>query len=65
MVMSTIQAVHTISTYMIDGEWYIFVANPDYEQCDSALGEACGVTIAHLNLKAVPLERFQASLDRY
>ena len=37
---------------MIDNEWYIFVANPDYEQCDSAIGEACGgVTIAHLNLQ--------------
>ena len=33
-------------------EWYIFVANPDYEQCDAAIGEACGgVTIAHLNLQ--------------
>ena len=37
---------------MIDNEWYIFVANPDYEGCDIAVGEACGgVTIAHLNLQ--------------
>ncbi|MEC7483426.1 MAG: hypothetical protein VX998_01395, partial [Candidatus Thermoplasmatota archaeon] len=43
---------HNLYPHMIDGEWYIFVANPDYEQCDSALGEACGgVTIAHLNLQ--------------
>ena len=43
---------HNLYPHMIDGEWYIFVANPDYEQCDSAIGEACGgVTIAHLNLQ--------------
>ena len=36
---------------MTDGEWYIFVANPDYEECNASIGEACGgVTIAHLNL---------------
>ena len=41
---------HNLYTYMIDGEWYIFVANPDYENCDIGTGEACGgVTIAHLN----------------
>ena len=35
---------------MIDGEWYIFVANPDYEACDVGQGDACGgITIAHLN----------------
>ena len=35
---------------MIDNEWYIFVANPDYEQCDVGQGDACGgITIAHLN----------------
>ena len=35
---------------MIDGEWYIFVANPDYDDCDVGQGDACGgVTIAHLN----------------
>ena len=43
---------HNLYTHMIDNEWYIFVANPDYEQCDAAIGEACGgVTIAHLNLQ--------------
>ena len=31
---------HNLYPHMIDGEWYIFVANPDYEQCDSAIGEA-------------------------
>ena len=37
---------------MIDNEWYIFVANPDYDDCDTAVGEACGgATIAHLNLQ--------------
>ena len=42
---------HNIYTHMIDGEWYIFVANPDYEGCNDAIGEACGgVTIAHMNL---------------
>ena len=25
---------HNLYTHMIDGEWYIFVANPDYEACD-------------------------------
>ena len=41
---------HNLYTYMIDQEWYIFVANPDYENCDIGTGEACGgVTIAHLN----------------
>ena len=43
---------HNLYPHMIDDEWYIFVANPDYEQCNSAIGEACGgVTIAHLNLQ--------------
>lgn len=43
---------HNLYTHMIDNEWYIFVANPDYEQCDAAVGEACGgVSIAHLNLQ--------------
>ena len=42
---------HNLYTYMIDDEWYIFVANPDYDECDVGTGEACGgVTIAHLNL---------------
>ena len=42
---------HNLYTHMIDGEWYMFVANPDYEDCNDAIGEACGgVTIAHLNL---------------
>ena len=42
---------HNMYTQMIDGEWYVFIANPDYEQCNDAIGEACGgVTIAHLNL---------------
>jgi len=42
---------HNLYTQMIDGEWYVFIANPDYEQCNDAIGEACGgVTIAHLNL---------------
>ena len=30
----------------IDNEWYIFVANPDYEQCNSAIVKMRGVTIA-------------------
>ena len=42
---------HNLYTYMIDNEWYIFVANPDYDQCYEYTGDACGgVTIAHLNL---------------
>ena len=42
---------HNLYTQMIDGEWYVFIANPDYEECNDAIGEACGgVTIAHLNL---------------
>ena len=42
---------HNLYTQMIDSEWYIFVANPDYDECDVGTGEACGgVTIAHLNL---------------
>ena len=46
---------HNLYTHMIDDEWYIFVANPDYEGCDIAIGEACGgVTIAHLNLENSP-----------
>ncbi len=42
---------HNLFPYMIDNEWYIFVANPDYDQCYEYAGDACGgVTIAHLNL---------------
>jgi len=42
---------HNLYTHMIDGEWYMFIANPDYDNCNDAIGEACGgVTIAHLNL---------------
>ena len=41
---------HNLYTHMIDNEWYIFVANPDYEQCDIGQGDACGgITIGHLN----------------
>jgi hypothetical protein len=41
---------HNLYTQMIDNEWYIFVANPEYEQCDVGQGDACGgITIAHLN----------------
>ena len=41
---------HNLYTHMIDGEWYIFVANPDYDYLDVGQGDACGgVTIAHLN----------------
>ena len=41
---------HNLYTHMIDNEWYIFVANPDYESCDVGQGDACGgITIAHLN----------------
>ena len=41
---------HNLYTHMIDNEWYIFVANPDYEACDVGQGDACGgITIAHLN----------------
>ena len=29
---------HNLYPHMIDNEWYIFVANPDYEQCNSAIG---------------------------
>ncbi|MDP6148407.1 MAG: hypothetical protein QF365_00355, partial [Candidatus Thalassarchaeaceae archaeon] len=44
---------HNLYTHMIDNEWYIFVANPDYEQCDVGQGDACGgITIAHLNFAA-------------
>jgi len=42
---------HNLYTHMIDGEWYLFIANPDYGECNDSIGEACGgVTIAHLNL---------------
>lgn len=42
---------HNLYTHMIDGEWYVFIANPDYNECNDAIGEACGgVTIVHLNL---------------
>ena len=41
---------HNLFTHVIDNEWYIFVANPDYESCDVGQGDACGgITIAHLN----------------
>lgn len=41
---------HNLYTHMIDNEWYIFVANPDYESCDVGQGDACGgITVAHLN----------------
>ena len=41
---------HNLYTHLIADEWYIFVANPDYEQCDVGQGDACGgITIAHLN----------------
>jgi hypothetical protein len=41
---------HNLYTHMIDNEWYIFVANPEYESCDVGQGDACGgITIAHLN----------------
>jgi len=43
---------HNLYTHMIDGEWYIFVANPDYTACQIGSEEACGgITIAHLNLQ--------------
>ena len=29
---------HNLYTHMIDGEWYIFVANPDYNDCNDAIG---------------------------
>ncbi len=48
---------HNLYTHMIDGEWYIFVANPDYESCDIGQGDACGgITIAHLNFDVAPDE---------
>ena len=41
---------HNLYTHVIDNEWYIFVANPEYESCDIGQGDACGgITIAHLN----------------
>jgi len=41
---------HNLYTQMIDNEWYILVANPDYTQCDIGQGDACGgITVAHLN----------------
>jgi hypothetical protein len=41
---------HNLYTQMIDGEWYILVANPEYTDCDIGQGDACGgITIAHLN----------------
>ena len=44
---------HNLYTHMIDNEWYIFVANPEYETCDVGQGDACGgITIAHLNFAA-------------
>lgn len=42
---------HNLYTHKIDNEWYIFIANPDYEECNDSIGEACGgVTIVHMNL---------------
>ena len=29
---------HNLYTHVIDGEWYIFVANPDYDSCDVGQG---------------------------
>ena len=48
---------HNLYTYMIRNEWYIFVANPDYDasdnECVPGSGDACGgITIAHLNFEA-------------
>ena len=48
---------HNLYTYMIRNEWYIFVANPDYDasdnECVPGSGDACGgITIAHLNFGA-------------
>ena len=41
---------HNLYTQMIDDEWYILVANPEYDACDIGQGDACGgITIAHLN----------------
>jgi hypothetical protein len=41
---------HNLYTQMVDGQWYLLVANPDYTQCDIGQGDACGgITIAHLN----------------
>ena len=46
---------HNLYTQMIDEEWYILVANPDYEACDIGQGDACGgITIAHLQFDAGP-----------
>ncbi|MDP6639472.1 MAG: hypothetical protein QF817_00215, partial [Candidatus Poseidoniaceae archaeon] len=45
---------HNLYTQMIDGQWYLLVANPDYDQCDIGQGDACGgITIAHLNFDAL------------
>lgn len=44
---------HNLFTHMIDGEWYLFIANPEYQACDIGTGDACGgITIAHLNFAA-------------
>ena len=46
---------HNLYTQMIDGEWYILVANPDYAGCDIGQGDACGgITIAHLQFDVGP-----------
>ena len=51
---------HNLYTQVIDGEWYIFVANPDYNDCNTAIGEACGgVTIAHMNLQGSAARNIQ------
>ena len=46
---------HNLYTYMIDGEWYLFIANPEYEECDIGTGEACGgVSLIHVNFEGLP-----------
>ena len=46
---------HNLYTQMIDEEWYILVANPDYDACDIGQGDACGgITIAHLQFDVGP-----------
>ena len=49
---------HNLDTYYVchehDCEWYIFVANPDYDDCyanSGGLYSCGGVTIAHLNFE--------------
>ncbi|GIS49917.1 MAG: hypothetical protein Ct9H90mP24_2090 [Methanobacteriota archaeon] len=48
--MQITQAALTTCNPHDRNEWYIFVANPDYESCDIGQGDACGgITVAHLN----------------